>query len=194
MQPHQADTLLIWNNKDINSLAPGRFQFNFRLVIFKLTLVNGSWSISYEIALRWMPLDLTDDKSTIVQVMACCHQATSHYLSQCWARSMSPNGFTRPHWVNQQDDDYPVWPYLWPWLWFSRLNFENNCIYRITSDINSVYGKKKLSFNITHYSEVIMSSPGLFFCMFVCLCLSRCLSRWYNYEGLMPHKQYFARK
>ena len=25
----------------INSLAPGRFQFNFRQVIFKLTLVNG---------------------------------------------------------------------------------------------------------------------------------------------------------
>ena len=33
-------------------------------------------------------------------VMAWCHQATSHYLSQCWPRSMSPNGITRPHWVN----------------------------------------------------------------------------------------------
>ena len=22
--------------------------------------------------------------STLVQVMACCHQATSHYLNQCW--------------------------------------------------------------------------------------------------------------
>ena len=54
---------------NINSLAPGRFQFNFRQVIFKLALVNGGWSISYEIALRWMPLDLTD-KSTLVQVMA----------------------------------------------------------------------------------------------------------------------------
>ena len=84
----------------INSLAPGRFQFNFRLVVFKLTLVNGGWCISYEIALRWMPLDLTDDKSTLVQVMAWCCQATSHYLSQCWPRSMSPNGVTRPQWVN----------------------------------------------------------------------------------------------
>ena len=52
-------------NYSINSLAPGRFQFNFRKVIFKLTLVNGGWSISYEIALRWMPQDLTDDKSNI---------------------------------------------------------------------------------------------------------------------------------
>ena len=25
-----------------------------------------------------MPLDLTDDKSTLVQALACCHQATSH--------------------------------------------------------------------------------------------------------------------
>ena len=55
--------------------------------------------ISYEIALRWMPLDLTDDKSTLGQVMAWCRQATSHYLSQCWPRSMSPNGITRPQWV-----------------------------------------------------------------------------------------------
>ena len=35
-----------------NSLAPGRFQFNFRSVIFKIILVNGGWGISYEIALR----------------------------------------------------------------------------------------------------------------------------------------------
>ena len=55
--------------------------------------------VSYEIALRWMPLDLTADKSTLVQVMAWCRQATSHYLSRCWPRSMSPNGVTRPQWV-----------------------------------------------------------------------------------------------
>ena len=47
-----------------------------------------------------MPLDLTDDKSTLVQVMTWCRQATSHYLSQCWPRSMSPNGVIRLQWVN----------------------------------------------------------------------------------------------
>ena len=47
-----------------------------------------------------MLLDLTDDKSTLVQVMAWCRKATSHYLSQCWPRSLSPNGITRPQWVN----------------------------------------------------------------------------------------------
>ena len=85
--------------RGFNSLAPGRLQFNFRLVIFKLTLVNCGWGISYEIALRWMPLVLTDDKSTLVQVMAWCRQATSHYLNQCWPRSPTPYGVTRPQWV-----------------------------------------------------------------------------------------------
>ena len=31
--------------------------------------------------------------------MAWCHQATSHYLSQCWPRSLSRYGVTRPQWV-----------------------------------------------------------------------------------------------
>ena len=62
--------------------------------------MNGGRGISYEIDLRWMPLDLTDDKSTLVQVMAWCRQAPSHYLSQCWPRSMSPYGVIRPQWVN----------------------------------------------------------------------------------------------
>ena len=87
-------------NQLVNSLAPGRFQFIFRWVILKLILMNGGWGISYQIALRWMPLDLTDDNSTLVQVMACCYQATSYYLSQCWPRYMSPNGINRPQWDN----------------------------------------------------------------------------------------------
>ena len=80
----------------INSLAPGRFQRNFRKVIFKLISVIGGWSISCKIVLKWMPMDLTDGKSTLVQVMAWCRQATSHYQSQCWQRSLSPSGITRP--------------------------------------------------------------------------------------------------
>ena len=48
-----------------------------------------------------MSLDLADGISTMVQVMAWCHQATSHYQSQCWPRFMSPHGITRPPWVNK---------------------------------------------------------------------------------------------
>ena len=90
------------DNNILNSLAPGRFKWNFRWVIFnliliKLILVIDDCVISFEIALRWMSVDLTDNKSTLVQVMAWCHQATSHYLIQCWPRSVSPFGSTRPN-------------------------------------------------------------------------------------------------
>ena len=49
-----------------------------------------------------MPQDLTDDKSTLVQVMAWCRQATSHYLNQCWPISPTPYVVTRPQWVNER--------------------------------------------------------------------------------------------
>ena len=84
----------------INSLAPGEFELNFRYLILQIISVTDGWGISCELALRWMSLDLSDDKSTLVQVMAWCHQATSHYLSQCWPRPLSPYGMTRPRWLN----------------------------------------------------------------------------------------------
>ena len=34
--------------------------------------------------------DPTDNKSTVVQVMAWCRQATSHYLNHSWPSSMMP--------------------------------------------------------------------------------------------------------
>ena len=50
---------------------------------------------------RWILLDNTDDKLTMVQIMAWCHQAASHYLTQCWPLSMFPYGFTRPQCVKK---------------------------------------------------------------------------------------------
>ena len=46
-------------------------------------------------------MDHTYDQSTLVQVMAWCHQATSHYLSQCWPRFLSPYGVTKPERVKR---------------------------------------------------------------------------------------------
>ena len=54
-------------------------------------------NISSENTLRWMPQNTV--KSTLVQVMASCHQATRHYLNQYWPRSMLPYGIIRPQWV-----------------------------------------------------------------------------------------------
>ena len=56
--------------------------------------------------LIWMSQNTFDDKSTLVQVMAWCHQATSHYLNQCWHRSMLLYGITRPLWVNTSYADF----------------------------------------------------------------------------------------
>ena len=58
-----------------NSLTPGRFDWNLRWVIYKVILVI-----------------------TLVQVMTWCRQTTSHCLKQCWPKSMSPYGITRPQW------------------------------------------------------------------------------------------------
>ena len=60
----------------------------------------GIFRSSYDNALTWMSWDLSEDRSTLLQVMAWCGQATSHYLSQCWPRSLLANGVTRPQCVN----------------------------------------------------------------------------------------------
>ena len=58
-----------------------------------------------EIAFWWMSLDVIDDKSILVRVMAWCRQATSHYslpepmLAQFC--SVSQYGIIRSQWVNQ---------------------------------------------------------------------------------------------
>ena len=65
----------------------------------RVVLLIGIFISSHDNVLQWMPQDLTDNKSTLVQVMAWCHQAKSHYLSQCWLSPSSPHGVTRPQWV-----------------------------------------------------------------------------------------------
>ena len=76
-----------------------------------------------------MPQDLTDDKSTLVQVMAWCHQATSHYLSQCWLSSLLPYGIARPQWVNKITSNGTVFLLKSPWghASFTWMN-KNVCI------------------------------------------------------------------
>ena len=116
-----------------NSLAPGKFKLNFRHVIFKQILVIDGWGISCEIALIWTSLDFTVDQSTLVQVMAWCCQATSHYLSQCWPRSLSPYGITRPQWVKSYA--------LLCWFFF-RINILEFSVLRLHQDC---IGRWKLS-------------------------------------------------
>ena len=60
------------------------------IIDFQVNCSN--WGIS----LVKLPWCLIDDRSTLVQMMAWCHVATNHYLSQCWPRSVSLYGITRP--------------------------------------------------------------------------------------------------
>ena len=69
---------ILWH---FNSLVPGKFEWNYRYIIFKRILVIDVSGISSEISLIWMSLDSTDDQSTVVPVMDWCRQATSHWAN-----------------------------------------------------------------------------------------------------------------
>ena len=60
--------------------------------IFKCNFVKDNVLIWIQISLNFVPKGGVDNKSSLVQ-------ATSHYLSQCWPRSVSPYDITRPQWV-----------------------------------------------------------------------------------------------
>ena len=97
--------LIRWPLGDVAVILKGCFSNSlYRILALTLTVrlllcechraSLNKWEVSIgsDNALKWMPWDLTDDKSALVQVMAWCREATSHYLRQCWPRSMSPNG------------------------------------------------------------------------------------------------------
>ena len=58
----------------------------------------------------WIPQNLNNGKSTLVQVITWRCQAKSHYLSHCWPKSMSPSGVTGPQWVNVYWNTSYDWP------------------------------------------------------------------------------------
>ena len=73
--------------------------------IFRTHFMNWYLITYHEIGLGWVPENRIADKSTSlqhVQAMAWCHEAPSHYLSQCWPKSMPPYSVIRPQWGNVQ--------------------------------------------------------------------------------------------
>ena len=86
----------------LNSLSPGRFEWNFRQVILKQNSVFDAWAISCEIVLRLIWMDSACIISTMVQVMAWCRHATSYYLTQSWPRPLSPYGDSNGQRLRQQ--------------------------------------------------------------------------------------------
>ena len=71
-----------------NFLSPERYGGNFKSANLQHILKIDILSIFSEIALRLIPYDFNGDKLIVVQVMDCCHQAMTYYMSQCWPRSL----------------------------------------------------------------------------------------------------------
>ena len=165
--------ILSWS-QCVNSLAPGKFEWNFWYIILQIISVIDGWGISCELALRWMSLSLTDDKSTLVQVMAWCRQAASHYLSQCWPRYLSPYGVTRPQWVNSRAVSWLSWlihrtwmseitgmtchQYLWQVVTeISPGGLFMNCCFGVTKKCNPTWLKINQIWLIEHLPSQILS-------------------------------------
>ena len=82
----------------VNSLAPVKFEWNFRYVIFKWISVLG-WGIPLwncpnmnVTGLHWRSINIGSGNGLMPP-------GNKPYLSQCWPRSLSPYGITRPEWV-----------------------------------------------------------------------------------------------
>ena len=111
--------------RGFNPLVPEGSCLGDSDVIFKMQLLILFWWLIYSDHCRIMPSDewhrtcITWDESALVKVMAWCHQAPSHYLSQCWLI----HGVTRLRWVKQNchgyADDFSK--YFLPWKFILRV-------------------------------------------------------------------------
>ena len=68
-------------------------------VIFKYISTTGSWGFSSENWSDWLLVNIGSGKGLVPS-------ATSHYLSQCWPRSLLPFAVTRPQWVKARVSNY----------------------------------------------------------------------------------------
>ena len=129
-----------------NSLFHRKCVSNFKNVGYERMFRIKFIGISYEIALSWTSQHSFENKPTLVNVMTWWHQATSHYLSQCWPRSMSSMA-SRPQWVNHRHFSV-LWMYvmdrvqLTHWGWVTHI-----CVSNLTI-IGSIF-----------------TLPGLIFCL-----------------------------
>ena len=120
----------------------------FKSVIFEHMVHIKFVSNSYDVIFKWMPQNLVEGKSTLVQVMAWCHQATSHYLNQFWPRSMSPSW---PH-------DELTNPYLGEML--GELNWASNSWSTVDTCTTSCW-RRPLNVHATTSFDAITTGSGL---------------------------------
>ena len=150
----------------VHLLAPSRCGHNFISAFFHAffqTLYNlVSWALPVKLILRGMPEKPIDEKSTLVQVMAWCRQATSHYLNHCWPRSAEPYDVTMNHVISTRNV-----PITWStmatekvlpfWAWSHQLLNKYSCHSNIT--FVNIQGRFSCDFYFTvvcflHYAKL----------------------------------------
>ena len=104
--------------------------------------------------------------------MAWCHQATSHYLCQCWPSSMSSYGVTRPQWVKVANMHHLykiVTPHSQLW---TQWELDMSTARRHLKSPQSLYGTSTHPTMVTHRWLTIMvindRLTALFFCVNQC--------------------------
>ena len=99
---HSTNTLayelvgMVLHKRMYNALFPWGCGFEFKCVTEYVVVIT-IMCISNAIATRWMARTPADDRNDLVQVMARCHQVTSHYLKQCRLWSLAPYDVTMPN-------------------------------------------------------------------------------------------------
>ena len=98
-------------------------------------LMIDSLYIGREPDLTWILYDLIG-KSTLVQVIDGCYQATSCYLNKCWSGSMMPFGVSRgamnkrieaeTNWLPFYDIHFLVWKLLYFDSEFTEICFQDS--------------------------------------------------------------------
>ena len=116
-------------------------------------------------------------KSTSVQLKAWCHHPTSHYQSQCWPRSTSPYGITRPQWVvfiSETRQLLHVWRAVhsamlitkyqictFVWLWMMHISHLLQICLNYPQELELVGRKSIMSFNWYEFFISTYGSRGL---------------------------------
>ena len=90
----------------VNSLAPGKFELNYRYVIFEEIWVIDGWGVSCEIALILMSVDFHWWSVNIGSGNGLVPPGNKPLPEKCWPRYLTPYGVPRPRWVKWI---YPSW-------------------------------------------------------------------------------------
>ena len=88
-----------WASQVVNETTMTEIEISIPITEWSLRYLDAIFKMQFWILfllvsstpLKSMPSDewdLTDDELTLVQVMAWCRQATSHYMRLCWANSV----------------------------------------------------------------------------------------------------------